>query len=151
VETVRRYRYFTGLLTIVNDENNGRAWVDESGHDRFSFAWNERERERIDRSLEFAREVLYAAGARRVFQTDVLSTHVQGGCRMGADPGRSVVDEHGECHSVRRLFVGDGSVIPRTLSVNPSLTIMALAARLADYLDGDARGYLSAAAQTVAA
>jgi choline dehydrogenase-like flavoprotein len=151
VETVRRYRYFTGLLTMVNDENNGRAWVDETGRDRYSFAWNERERERIDRSLEFARQVLYAAGARRVFQTDVLSTHVQGGCRMGSDPARSVVDEHGECHSVRRLFVGDGSVIPRTLSVNPSLTIMALGARLADYLDADARGYLSRAAQTVAA
>jgi choline dehydrogenase-like flavoprotein len=151
VETVRRYRYFTGLLTMVNDENNGRARVDEDGRDRYSFAWNERERERIDRSLEFAREVLYAAGARRVFQTDVLSTHVQGGCRMGSDPERSVVDEHGECHSVRRLFVGDGSVIPRTLSVNPSLTIMALGARLADHVDADARGYLSAAAHKVAA
>jgi choline dehydrogenase-like flavoprotein len=39
---------------------------------------------------------------------------------------------------------------PRTLSVNPSLTIMALGARLADYVDADARGYLSGAAQTVA-
>jgi choline dehydrogenase-like flavoprotein len=86
-----------------------------------------------------------------VFQTDVLSTHVQGGCRMGSDPALSVVDEHGECHSVRRLFVGDGSVIPRTLSVNPSLTIMALGARLADYLDADERGYLSRVAQTLGA
>jgi choline dehydrogenase-like flavoprotein len=151
VQTLRRYRYFTGLLTMVNDENNGRAWVDETGHDRYSFAWNERERERIDRSLAFARDVLLAAGARRVYQTEVLSTHVQGGCRMGADPAESVVDPHGECHSVRRLFVGDGSVIPRTLSVNPSLTIMASGALLADYLDANERGYLSAARHGVAA
>jgi choline dehydrogenase-like flavoprotein len=149
VQTVRRYRYFTGLLTLVNDENHGRVWVDDTGRDRFSFAWSERER--IDCSLRFARNVLRAAGAKRVFQTDLLSTHLQGGCRMGSDPRRSVVDGYGECHDVRRLFVGDGSVIPRTLSVNPSLTIMALGARLADHLDADERGYLSGAAQTVAA
>jgi choline dehydrogenase-like flavoprotein len=150
VHAMRRYRYFTGLLTMVNGENNGRAWVDADGVDRYSFAWNERERERLERSLQFARDVLLSAGAKRVFQTDALSTHVQGGCRMGSDPRRSVVDVHGECHEVRRLFLGDSSVIPRTLSVNPSLTIMALAARLADYLDTDERGYLSGAAHAVA-
>jgi choline dehydrogenase-like flavoprotein len=52
-----------------------------------------------------------------------------------------VVDAHGESHDVKRLFVGDGSVIPRTLSVNPSLTIMALASRLASYLAGGEHGY----------
>ena len=151
VEMLRRYRYFTGLLTMVNDENNGTAWVDESGRDRYSVAWSERERERIDRSLEFARQVLKAAGARRVIQTPVLSTHVQGGCRMGADPSRSVVDGHGESHDVRRLFVADGSVIPRTLSVNPSLTIMALASRLADYLHAGEHGYFRDLATVAAA
>jgi choline dehydrogenase-like flavoprotein len=37
-------------------------------------------------------------------------------------------------HGVDGLYVGDGSLVPRTLSVNPSLTIMALATRLADHL-----------------
>ncbi|MBV9804801.1 MAG: GMC family oxidoreductase [Solirubrobacterales bacterium] len=138
---LRSYRYYTGLLTMVSDQNHGTAWVDEEGRDRYSFQWNERERVQIDSSLQFAREVLLAAGARRVFQTGVLSTHVQGGCRMGSDPDRSVVDAHGECHAVRRLFVGDGSVVPRTLSVNPSLTIMALGSRLAAYLAGGEHGY----------
>ena len=85
-------------------------------------------------------------GAKRVYQTGVLSTHVQGGCRMGTDPARSVVDAHGESHDIRRLFVGDGSVIPRTLSVNPSLTIMSLASRLAQYLACGEHGYFAPAA-----
>ena len=151
VQTMRRYRYFTGVLTMVSDENNGTAWVDESGRDRYTFDWNERERERIDASLQFAREVLEAAGAKRVLQTGVLSTHVQGSCRMGSDPGRSVVGPHGESHDVRRLFIGDGSVVPRTLSVNPSLTIMALASRLAEYIDSDEHGYFVRAAATATA
>ena len=146
VALMRRYRYFTGLLTMVNDENNGTAWVDESGRDRYSFDFNQRERERIGASLRFASDVLQAAGAKRVFHTGVLSTHVQGGCRMGSDPQRSVVDAHGESHDVRRLFVGDSSVVPRTLSVNPSLTIMALASRLADHLASGQHGYFSRAA-----
>jgi choline dehydrogenase-like flavoprotein len=146
VEALRQYRYVSGLLTLVNDENNGTAWVDDAGHDRFTFAWNARERERIDRSLRFARDVLEAAGAKRVFQTGVLSTHVQGSCRMGSDPARSVVNAHGESHAVRRLFICDGSVLPRTLSVNPSLTIMALASRLAEYIDAGEHGYFRGAA-----
>jgi choline dehydrogenase-like flavoprotein len=70
---------------------------------------------------------------------------------MGADPQRSVVDSNGESHDVKRLFVGDASAMPRTLSVNPSLTIMALATRLAAHIDADERGYLSDARQAAAA
>ncbi|HWE09861.1 MAG TPA: GMC family oxidoreductase [Solirubrobacteraceae bacterium] len=142
-EMMRRYRYFTGLLTMVSDENHGMAWIDERGRDRYSYQWSEAEQGRNQRSLEFAREVLLASGARRVLQTGLLSTHIQGGCRMGSDPERSVLDARGESHDVRRLFVGDGSVLPCTLSVNPSLTIMSLASRLAAYLAGGEHGYFS--------
>jgi choline dehydrogenase-like flavoprotein len=145
-EALRAYRYITGLLTLVNDENTGSVWIDDDGRDRYSFAFNEREQERIDRSLEFAQDILRRSGAKRLFHTGVLSTHLQGSCRMGSDPSRSVVDAHGESHDVRRLFVGDGSVVPRTLSVNPSLTIMALATRLADHIGANDRGYLGGAA-----
>ncbi len=143
VQAVRGYRYITGLLTLANDENTGSAWVDENGRDRYSFAFNGREQERIDRSLAFAQEVLRAAGAKRLFHTGLLSTHVQGSCRMGSDPERSVLNAHGESHDVRRLFVGDGSAVPRTLSVNPSLTIMALASRLAAHIDAAEHDYLA--------
>ena len=68
---------------------------------------------------------------------------------MGSDPARSVVGPHGESHDVRRLFVGDGSVVPRTLSVNPSLTIMALASRLAEYIDRGEHGYFGRVAASV--
>jgi choline dehydrogenase-like flavoprotein len=78
--------------------------------------------------------VLQAAGATRVCWTGLSSTHVQGSCRMGDDPERSAVDRNGKMHGVDGLYVGDGSLVPRTLSVNPSLTIMALATRLADHL-----------------
>jgi choline dehydrogenase-like flavoprotein len=140
-ETVRRYRYFSGLLTMVTDQNNGTAWIDEDGRDRYSYVFNDVERERDTTSWHFARDVLLASGAERVLSSSQCSTHVQGGCRMGSDPERSVVDAHAESHDVRRLFLGDSSVIPTTLSVNPSLTIMSLGSRLATYLAGGEHGY----------
>ena len=87
--------------------------------------------------------MLGAAGATSVRWTGLASTHVQGTCRMGSDPERSVVDADGQSWDVKRLYVGDGSLVPRTLSVNPSLTIMALASRLAEHLHADPHGYLS--------
>ncbi len=143
VEAVRRYRYWSGVLAMVNDENNAAVIVDDDGSERFEVDFQPSELERIDAAFTFSREVLEAAGATRICWTGLTSTHSQGSCRMGDDPERSVVDRNGESHDVKRLFVGDGSLIPRTLSVNPSLTIMALATRLAEHLEADESGYLS--------
>jgi choline dehydrogenase-like flavoprotein len=141
VSVMRHYRRFTGLLVMINDENNGVAYVGEQGEDRYTADFSALELERIDAGFEFTRRVLEAAGAKRVLATQLFTTHVQGSCRMGSDPERSVLDANCESRDVARLFVGDGSIVPRTLSVNPSLTIMALALRLADHLDSGAHGY----------
>jgi choline dehydrogenase-like flavoprotein len=133
-EAVRKFRHWNGVLAMVNDENNASVVVDENGQERFDLAFNDRELGRIDASLEFSKQVLEAAGATQVCWTGLASTHVQGSCRMGDDPARSAVDRNGQVHGVEGLYVGDGSLIPRTLSVNPSLTIMALATRLAEHL-----------------
>jgi choline dehydrogenase-like flavoprotein len=143
VEALRGFRRWIGLLAMANDENNGSVSVDENGAESFTAAFNERERARTDGALEFSRNVLLEAGATSVRWTGLLTTHVQGTCRMGSDPERSVVDADAESWDVKRLYVGDGSLVPHTLSVNPSLTIMALASRLADHLHSDPHGYLS--------
>ena len=143
VEAVRRFRHWIGFLAMVNDDNNSAVALDDDGVERLDVDLQPVERERIDNALRFSRDVLEASGATQVCWTGLVSTHVQSSCRMGDDPARSVVDRNCESHEVKRLFVGDASVVPRTLSVNPSLTIMALATRLADHLDSDASGYLA--------
>jgi choline dehydrogenase-like flavoprotein len=78
-------------------------------------------------------EVMWAAGATTVVQESRYA-HLVGGCRMGSDPEKSVVDKFGRSHDVANLFVCDGSVFPTQGSANPGLTIQSLAARTADYL-----------------
>jgi choline dehydrogenase-like flavoprotein len=143
VDAARRFRHWVGVLAMVNDDNNGTVSLDENGREAFAADFAPREQERIDTALAVTRDVLTAAGASRVCWTGIASTHVQGTCRMGSDPERSVVDPNGQSWDVKRLYVGDGSLVPRTLSVNPSLTIMALASRLAAHLDDDPHGYLN--------
>jgi choline dehydrogenase-like flavoprotein len=151
VEAARAFRRWVGLLALSTDDNNSAVVVDEDGGERFEVDFQPNELERIDRAFRFSREVLEASGARQVYWTGLASTHVQGSCRMGDDPTRSVVDRNGESHDVRRLFVGDGSLVPRTLSANPSVTIMALATRLAEHLDADPNGYLGSKPGVVSA
>jgi choline dehydrogenase-like flavoprotein len=143
VDALRGFRRWVGLLAMVNDDNNGSVHVGANGEESFEAAFTPAERTRIDGALDFSRDVLLAAGAARVCWTGLLTTHIQGTCRMGSDPARSVVDADGQSWDVKRLYVGDGSLVPRTLSVNPSLTIMALATRLAEHLDADPHGYLA--------
>ena len=142
VDVMKNYRRLNGLLTMVNDENHGQCFVDAMGRDRYSYRFSETERGRVDAAQAAAAAILRSAGATEVFTTGVVSTHVQGSCRMGSDPERSAVDSHAESHDVKRLFVGDSSVIPRVISVNPSLTIMAMADRTAQYLIANEHGYL---------
>ena len=60
------------------------------------------------------------------------TAHQLGSCRMADDPARGVVDSEGEAHGYPGLFVCDGSAIPGALAVNPSLTIVAHAERVAE-------------------
>jgi choline dehydrogenase-like flavoprotein len=53
---------------------------------------------------------------------------------MHADPKRGVVDADGKVHGVDGLYVAGGSIFPTGGYVNPTLTILALAFRLADHL-----------------
>jgi choline dehydrogenase-like flavoprotein len=67
----------------------------------------------------------------------VVSAHVMGGCPMGPDPRRALVDERGRHHHLANLSVHDGSVFPTSIGANPQLSIYAHAARMASDLAGE--------------
>jgi choline dehydrogenase-like flavoprotein len=55
-----------------------------------------------------------------------------GGCGMGRSASDSVTDAWGRVHGHRWLRVADASLFPDALQINPYLTIMALADRVAE-------------------
>ncbi len=85
--------------------------------------------------------VYEAAGAQRVFQTPPYpSTHNMGTCRMSAKPADGVVNAHGQAHDIPNLFISDGSQYTTGAAVNPTLTIVSLAIRQAEFIAGELKG-----------
>ncbi len=60
--------------------------------------------------------------------------HPLGTLRFGSDPATSVLDPDCKAHDLQNLYVADGSFMPTSMGVNPSLTIAANALRVADII-----------------
>jgi choline dehydrogenase-like flavoprotein len=76
-----------------------------------------------------------AIGAKRVVPGPTPpATHNIGTARMSANPSDGVTNAYGQSHDIKNLFISDGSVISTPGAANPTLTIVALALRQADYL-----------------
>ena len=60
------------------------------------------------------------------------SIHELGGCRMGADPKKSVLNSFNQLHDVKNVYVTDGSSFVSGGAQNPTLTILALSMRAAE-------------------
>jgi choline dehydrogenase-like flavoprotein len=62
------------------------------------------------------------------------ATHNLGANRMSANARDGVVNRWGQSHDIRNLFISDGSQFPTSSAENPTLTIVALAIRQAEYI-----------------
>ncbi len=103
-------------------------------------------------------QAMFAAGARKVFPsifghegwtspdqvhefwnkplpkraTNLMTVHLFSSCPLGEHQDACAVDSYGRVRGVENLFVADGSLIPEAPGVNPQMTIMALAFRVAE-------------------
>lgn len=137
----------------VEVDSDGEAVVDYSLHDDVL--------DSLHASMLASARIFFAAGARRVHVPaaerfflepsdldrleelvprervrpgglSITSAHLMGGCRMGESPTESVTDAWGRVHGVPWLFVADSSLFPHCSEINPYVTVMALADRVAE-------------------
>ncbi len=107
---------------------------------RRQVTWGENDTRIFKEMQRWSVEILTAAGAEIQSVSEKPATnHELGGCRMGKDPRTSVVNSDCRTHDVPNLYVVDGSIFPSASEKNPTLTIMALAARLADHIGNRSR------------
>jgi choline dehydrogenase-like flavoprotein len=103
------------------------------------------EKETRDFYLPTLKEVVTKAGGMKAFVAPCdlalgapTSRHIMGTLRMGTDPAASVVDAGGRFHEVDNLYACDGSVFVSSSGWNPTLTIMAVSAKIAHGIAGTA-------------
>jgi cholesterol oxidase len=121
------------LLAMGRDVPGGRMTLHG---DTLDVSWNEREsREFFDGMEATARALCRALGGRMWRlggrRARVVTVHPLGGCPMGTGPHDGVVDSLGRVFGADGLYVADGSIMPGPVGANPSLTIAAMAERIA--------------------
>lgn len=124
------------LLGMGRDINDGRIVL--SDDDRPMIRWKmSRSRPHYDRLRREMKKIAAAMGGR--FQVNpltylnrIIAVHPIGGSIMADSPERGVVDGNGEVFGHPGLYVVDASILPTSTGPNPSLTIAAMAERIAD-------------------
>ncbi len=139
------YRNLAQFGLMVSDSSRGSV-RSLGGRAVIRYDLVEQDAARFRTGLQRMEELFRAAGAREVYlplprgvtpdrararDLKLMAFHPLGTARADARPAHGVVDEHLQLHGVRGVHVADGSVVPSSLGVNPQLTIMALATRLA--------------------
>jgi choline dehydrogenase-like flavoprotein len=102
----------------------------------------------LRRTLEILAEELGQTGEGRLRMADWVAQrgarfgdaevhggqHHMGTTRMGVDPTHSVADRDAKVHGIANLYIAGSSLFPTVGWANPTLTIVALALRLAEHL-----------------
>ena len=154
------------VLAIDPADAGNRVMVDAEGRPVVRYRFTDGVRRSLVQAMRASARIFFAAGAARVHapaarrffieaadatridelmpfdgltlgKATISSAHPMGGCRMGAGPADSVTDAWGRVHGVPWLFAADGSLFPRCAEINPYVTIMALADRVAERVRAD--------------
>jgi choline dehydrogenase-like flavoprotein len=144
---------------------DNRVTIDTDGNPIVDYRISDGVRRALVASMRVSARIFFAAGAARVHapagrkffieaheqdridelvplegfkagKVSVSSAHLMGGCRMGTSDTDSVTDSRGRVHGVPWLFVADASLFPQSAEINPYITIMALADRVAENIRG---------------
>ncbi len=136
--------HLTGLLVMAEDQPryDNRVAIDWTHRDRFglpqlliSHRYTRRDRAARDALLAKAKEILKAAGAWFCYVHHIKTfSHAVGTVRMGRDPQTSALDANCQFRGLDNLFVVDGSFMPTSGGLNPSLTISANALRVGEFI-----------------
>jgi choline dehydrogenase-like flavoprotein len=155
-ERVRAYDQIASTGVHLSDKSSGRVGLARDGSLKVTYRLTDEDASRLIFGIARAADLLYAAGATEVYPqiagipvippnrvAELESTppaasalrleafHPMGTARMDADPDRGVVGTDGAVHGATGLYVADGSLLPSSIGVNPMMTIIAMASRVA--------------------
>jgi choline dehydrogenase-like flavoprotein len=158
-DAILNFGHISSIGVQLTDESSGRVGIARDGSLRADYKLTSLDAQRIVFGIARAAEIHFAAGATEVYpnigRAPVLrpgqvaeleatrfkpselrleAFHPQGTTRIAADPAEGVCASNGSVHGVSGLYVADASLFPSAVKVNPMMTIIAFAKRVADGL-----------------
>lgn len=135
LKTLSRHSVDWWMQTEDLPEPNNRVTLKPSGQIQVNYQPNNTEAHQ--RFKRVFKKALKQAGFPLVIEASVplkVLNHQLGTCRFGPDPKTSVLDLNCRTHDIGNLYVVDSSFFPSSAAVNPTLTIVANALRVARHL-----------------
>ncbi len=162
---MENYERLASFGALISDDSEGRVRALPDGRPFASYTLIKRDLHKLLRASAITADLFFASGAKRVFfpiysfnevtspkdlnkiydrvrkpnQIEMMAFHPMGTCRMSANPNNGVVDINGEVYGCKNLYVCDASIFPTSTRINPQLTIMAMATRIAERMLGKAK------------
>ncbi|GIV32925.1 MAG: oxidoreductase [Chitinophagales bacterium] len=134
-EIMRNYTRMSCIEVAIRDDNTGVIRVTRKGKLSVSKPLTDADKQKRDAGLEAVRNILVASGAIKIIQSPYyFGLHLMGGCAIGTDAQKSVVNPEFKVHGYPNLYIADSSIYPAAPGINPSLTIMALSEKLSEQL-----------------
>lgn len=137
-------KLLTGLLTIAEDQPQFRNHLalNWQKKDRFglpeltiSHYYSERDMAALQALKKKAKQILRRTGALLFYVHNIKTfSHAVGTLRMGKNPQTSVLDKYCRFRGIDNFYVVDGSFMPTSAGLNPSLTIAANALRVGEVI-----------------
>jgi choline dehydrogenase-like flavoprotein len=160
-EAMLDFAHVGSIGVHLSDASSGRVGVGSGGSLRATYKLTDEDAGRIAFGIARAAEVHFAAGATEVYPNIVRvgvlkpgdlaefeattfkpqelrleAFHPMGTARIAADPREGVCASDGSVYGTRDLYVADGSLFPTSVGVNPMMTIIAFAKRVANGIAG---------------
>jgi choline dehydrogenase-like flavoprotein len=155
-EAILDFGHISSIGVQLTDESAGRVGIARDGSLRAGYALSDEDAQRVVFGIARAAEIHFAAGATEVYpniarvpilrrgevaefeatrfkpsELRLEAFHPQGTARIAADPGEGVCAADGSVNGVTGLHVADASLFPTAVGVNPMMTIIAFAKRVA--------------------
>jgi choline dehydrogenase-like flavoprotein len=138
------YEYLAGMWLVGEDmpRETNRVTLHPTEKDQFGmpipnvhFDDHENDVAMRNHAYKHGAMVYDAVGATRIIRTPPgPPTHNLGTCRLSHRPEDEGCNKWGQTHGIENLFISDGSQFTTSTAENPTLTIVALAIRQADYI-----------------
>ena len=154
---------------LCEDTATGRLKRMPGGRPQAFYQMNDFDADKLKRGTALLCELLFEAGAKTIMlpfggvadltspdqvrrlmsdrvpkeRMEVLTVHMMGTARMGADRAGAVTDHYGFLYDADRMMVCDASLFPSPIGVNPMETIQALATRNMHHLLSNRARYLT--------
>ena len=135
-ELMMNYTKMACIEAAVRDQpEGGKIELDKKGNLSVTKSLTDQDQKRRDAGLEAIDNILATAGAKKIVRSPFFfGLHLMGGCSIGTDARKSVVDPEFKVHGMNNLYISDSSLFPSAPGINPSLTIMTMSHKLSEQL-----------------